>query len=427
MTLTPDFGRLRQAAIFVAGLGGQRPAVPTDPDALHDAARRVLSREAFAYLAGGAGGESTVRANRVAFERWRIVPRVLRDVESRDLSTELLGRRLPAPLLLGPIGVLELAHPHADLAVARAAAASGTPFVFSSQASIAMEACARAMGQAPRWFQLYWSRSDALTRSLVARAEACGCEAIVLTLDTTLLGWRTRDLDLGYLPFLRGMGLAQYTSDPVFRAELREPLPRASGEPPTAPMNASTIAAALGLVRRYPGRLRDKLRTGDPRLAVRRFIATYSRPSLAWDDLARLRAMTRLPIVLKGVLHPGDARHAADAGMDAIVVSNHGGRQVDHAIAALDALPGVVDAIAGRLPVLFDSGIRTGAEAFIALALGARAVLLGRPYAYALAVAGERGVREVIDNVIAELDLTMGLSGCASLQDVTRACLSSAS
>ena len=333
------------------------------------------------------------------------MPRVLRDVEHRDLSVGLLGTRLGAPVLLGPGGVLELAHPQADLAVARAAAAAGVPFVFSSQASVAMEECAKAMGSAPRWFQLYWSRSDALTRSLVARAEACGCTAIVLTLDTTLLGWRTRDLDLAYLPLLR------------------EPLPRASGEPPTAPMNLSTLAAGLRLVRRHPGRLRDKLRSGTPKLAVRRFIATYSRPSLAWTDLARLRAMTTLPIVLKGVLHPDDARRAVEAGVDALIVSNHGGRQVDHAIASLEALPGVVDAVAGRMPVLFDSGVRTGADAFIALALGARAVLLGRPYAYGLAIAGERGVREVIDNVVAELDLTMGLSGCRSIAEVTRECV----
>jgi lactate 2-monooxygenase len=423
---TRDPGRLRQAAIFVAGLGGRRPAVPVDPDALERAAERVLVPEAFAYLAGGAGMERTVRANRDAFARWRIVPRVLRDVEHRDASIDLLGLRLASPFLLGPLGVLELAHPHADLAVARAAAATGTPFVFSSQASVAMEECARAMGDAaaaPRWFQLYWSRSDALTASLVRRAEASGCSAIVLTLDTTMLGWRARDLDLAYLPFLRGMGLAQYTSDPVFAAELREPLPSGSVAPPRPPLTLATVAAGLGLVRRHPGRLRDKLRSGAPRLAVQRFIATYSRPSLAWEDLDRLRAMTRLPVVLKGVLHPDDARRAADAGVDALVVSNHGGRQVDNAIGALDALPAVVDAVAGRMPVLFDSGVRTGADAFVALALGARAVLLGRPYAYALAVAGERGVRELVENMRAELDLTMGLSGCRSIAEVGRECL----
>jgi isopentenyl diphosphate isomerase/L-lactate dehydrogenase-like FMN-dependent dehydrogenase len=308
----------------------------------------------------------------------------------------------------------------------RAAAAEGVPFVFSSQASVAMEECAQAMGdpaRAPRWLQLYWSRSDALTRSFVARAEACGCSAIALTVDTTLFGWRTRDLDLGFLPFMRGMGLAQYTSDPVFATELLEPLPAGGAAPPPLPRTLATVAAGLGLVRRYPGRLRDKLRTGTPRLAVRRFLATYSRPSLAWSDLARLRTMTRLPIVLKGVLHPDDARRAAEEGVDAIIVSNHGGRQVDRCIGALESLPGVVDAVAGRMPVLFDSGVRTGADAFIALALGARAVLLGRPYAYGLAIAGERGVREVIDNVRAELDLTMGLSGCRSMAEVTRECL----
>jgi len=288
---------------------------------------------------------------------------------------------------------------------------------------VAMEACARAMGdaaRAPRWLQLYWNRSDALAKSFVTRAEACGCSAIVLTIDTTMFGWRTRDLDLGYSPFIRGMGIAQYTSDPVFNAELREPLPAGGAAPPSMPRTFASLTAGLGLIRRHPGRLLANLRSGTPQLAVRRFLATFPRPSLCWADLARLRAMTRLPIVLKGVLHPDDARRALEEGVDAVVVSNHGGRQVDHEIASLDALPGIVDVVAGRLPVLFDGGIRTGADAFIALALGARAVLLGRPYAYGLAIAGERGVREVIENVRAELDLTMGLSGCRSLAEVTR-------
>jgi lactate 2-monooxygenase len=279
-----------------------------------------------------------------------------------------------------------------------------------------MEECAAAMGDAPRWFQLYWSRSDALVESFVRRAEACGCGAIVLTLDTTMLGWRIRDLDLGSLPFLRGKGIAQYTSDPVFRASLAEPLDDAPA--PAAPVNLSTLRAFGQMVRRYPGATRDKLRSGEPRAAVQRFIATYSRPSLTWADLSLLRGLTKLPILLKGILHPDDARMAVEHGMDGIVVSNHGGRQVDGAIAALDALPGVVDAVAGRLPVLFDSGIRGGADVFRALALGATAVCLGRPYAYGLAVAGEEGVREVIANLKADFDLTMGLAGCTSVSQI---------
>jgi lactate 2-monooxygenase len=414
-----DLGRERQAGIFVAGVGGWRPAVPVDPARLEAAARRAMSPEAFAYVAGGAGTESTMAANRDTFERWRIVPRMLRDVSVRDTSVELFGARLPSPLLLAPIGVLEMAHPEADLAVARAAAAEGVPMIFSNQASVPMEACARAMGDAPRWFQLYWSRSDDLVASFVRRAEACGCSAIVLTLDTTMLGWRPRDLELGYLPFLRGMGIAQYTSDPVFRASLAQPLDAAPAGKPD--VNLASLRAFAGMVRRYPGDgLGERLRTGAPRAAVQRFIASYSRPSLTWDDLGFLRGLTRLPILLKGILHPEDARMAVERGMDGVIVSNHGGRQVDGAIGALDALPGVVAAVGGRVPVLFDSGIRCGADVFKALALGAAAVCLGRPYAYGLAVAGEAGTRETIRNVAADFDLTMGLAGCTSAASIGR-------
>ena len=417
----PGPGRRRQTEIFVTGIGGRRPTVPIGPSALEQRAERAMSAEAFAYVAGGAGTETTVRRNRDAFDRWSIVPRVLRDVSRRDFSLELFGRRLPAPVLLAPIGVLEMAHADADLAVARAAADTGVPFIFSSQASRSMEDCAAVMGNAPRWFQLYWSLSDDLVESFVRRAEQCGCDAIVLTLDTTLLGWRPRDLDLAYLPFLRGKGIAQYTSDPVFRAACDA----AAGEAevagaPTPPITVRALAAALEMARRHPDSTIEAFRSGRARRAVRQFIATYSRPSLEWDDLARLREMTSLPIVLKGVLHPADARLAVDHGLDGLIVSNHGGRQVDGSIGALDALPAVVEAVAGDIPVLFDSGIRTGADAFKALALGATAILLGRPYVYGLAIAGEEGVREVIRNLMADLDLTAGLAGCRSLSEVDR-------
>ena len=415
-----DHGRERQRGIFVGGVAGRRPVVPVDAARLEEEARGAMTAEAFAYVAGGAGGESTVAANRAAFEHWRIVPRMLRDVSVRDTGVELFGRRLPAPLLLAPIGVLEMAHPEADLAVARAAAAAGVPYIFSSQASVPMEVCAEAMGDAPRWFQLYWSRSDALVESFVRRAEACGCGAIVLTLDTTMLGWRPRDLDLAYLPFLRGKGIAQYTSDPIFLASLDEPLDDAPPAGARPPVNLSSLSTFGQMVRRHPGPLREKLRSGAPRAAVQRLIATYSRPSLTWKDLDFLRGLTKLPILLKGILHPGDARLAAEHGMDGIIVSNHGGRQVDGAIGALDALPGVVEAAGGRIPVLFDSGIRGGADVFKALALGASAVCLGHPYAYGLAVAGEEGVREVIENVVADFDLTLGLAGCTRVAEVTR-------
>ncbi|MBD0330469.1 MAG: lactate 2-monooxygenase [Thermoleophilia bacterium] len=409
MASTPAIGpgRTLQAETYLAGLRGRRPRLPFDPAAVEEQARRRMSAEGFAYVAGGAGVESTIRANRDALERWRIVPRMLRDVSARDLTVELFGRRLSAPVLLAPIGVLEVAHPAADLAVARAAAADGIPFVFSSQASVPMEECAAAMGDAPRWFQLYWSTVDELVESFVRRAEACGCEAIVLTLDTTMLGWRLRDLDLGHLPFLRGKGIAQYTSDPVFLE-----LVRAAGAAP--PADRPTLAALRALVdvaRAYPGGLWSNLLSREPRAAVRRFVELYSRPSLRWDDLSWLRERTRLPIVLKGILHPDDAREAVGRGMDGIVVSNHGGRQVDGALGTLDALPAVVEAVGGRVPVLLDGGIRGGADVLKALALGATAVLLGRPYVYGLAVAGEDGVRQAIGNLVADFDLTLGLAG----------------
>jgi lactate 2-monooxygenase len=417
-----DIGRKRQREIYVAGVGGLSPVVPVAQAELEKAAQVGMSPEAWAYIAGGAGRESTMDANLAAFEKWRIVPRVLRDVEKRDLTVELFGRRLPAPLLLSPIGVLDMVHREADLAVGRAAASLDVPFIFSNQASFPMEQVAAAMGDAPRWFQLYWSRSNDLVASFVKRAEACGCDAIVLTLDTTMLGWRPRDLDLGSLPFIQGQGIAQYTSDPVFRKELKEHAPGSARSAPEIkpPFNLQTIATALEQKANFPGGLLKNLSSGEPRAAVQRFLTTYSRPSLQWDDLKFLRAHTKLPVLLKGVLHPDDARKAVELGLDGLIVSNHGGRQIDGAIASLDALPAVVEAVHGRIPVLFDSGVRGGADVFKALALGATAVCLGRPYVYGLALAGQRGVEEVIANVLAEFDLTLGLAGCTSVRGIGR-------
>ncbi len=416
-----SIGRAAQSVVYRAGVIGRRPALPVAFPELERAARRHLSRAAYAYIAGSAGLERTDAADTTAFGRHRIVPRVLRDVAERDLSIELFGRTLPSPLLLAPIGVLELAHRHGDMAAARAAAAQGIPFTISTQASAPVEDIAAAMDitrpGAPRWFQLYWSSSRDLVASLVARAEASGCEAIVVTLDTHVLGWRPRDLALGYLPFSRGLGIAQYTSDPVFRGLVRERM-AVSGPRERTPVTPAALASFASIVRHHPGDLRENLRSGEPLAAVETFLDVFADPSLGWDDLAFLRERTRLPIVLKGVLHPEDARRALEAGVDAVQVSTHGGRQIDGEVAALDALPGVVEAVAGRLPVLFDSGIRGGADVVIALALGARAVAIGRPYAYALAVAGERGVREVLRNVVAELDITLGLAGVRRVADL---------
>ena len=380
-------GTTRQGQIYVQGMLHQRrEVVPTRQDELEKAAEAVMSPEAYAYVAGGAGREATACANRTAFDRRRIVPRMLRDVGVRDLSISLLGRHRPHPLLVAPIGVQELAHKDADLATARACAATQTPMIMSNQASQPMEAIAAELGESSRWFQLYWGKSDALVSSLVRRAEACGCEAIVVTLDTALLGWRTRDLDLGSLPFLQARGIAQYVSDPVFR-----------------------------------GMLGDKV--DDPMAQAMLFMGIYSNPTITWERIAFLRGVTRLPIILKGINHPGDARQAIRIGVDGIVVSNHGGRQIDGAVAALDALELVAREVSGALPVLFDSGIRGGADVFKAIALGADAVLIGRPYVYGLAIAGEAGVSAVLQNMLAELDLTMGLSGCRCIADIREATL----
>jgi isopentenyl diphosphate isomerase/L-lactate dehydrogenase-like FMN-dependent dehydrogenase len=310
---------------------------------------------------------------------------------------------------------LGILHPAADIAVAAAAAEHGVPYIFSNQASRPMEDCAAVMGDAPRWFQLYWSTSDELVASFVGRAEAAGCEAIVVTLDTTMLGWRPRDLDRGYLPFALADGIAQYTSDPVFARMVVE-----RGAPGVAPSPRAREVPALirslaRMSRNAPGRPVANL--AGARASVQTFLETYSRPSLTWSDLPALRSMTSLPIVLKGIQRPDDARRAVDSGVDGIIVSTHGGRQVDGGRGALDSLPGVVDAV-GALPVLLDSGIRGGADMLKAIALGATAVCLGRPYALALGLAGRAGVSEVIGNVLAEFDLTLGLCGYAAVAEV---------
>ena len=427
--------RRTQSDIYRAGISGTRPRVPVDTDALETAARKALSAEAFAYIAGGAGAERTVAANRAAFGHWQVWPRPLRDVSSRDLSIDLFGVRRPTPLLLAPLGVMEMAHPDADLAVARAAASLGVPYTLSNQASFPMEAVADAAPDGSRLFQLYWSASDELNASLLRRAEASGCEAVVVTLDTHLLGWRTRDLDLAYLPFTRAMGIAQYTSDPVFQQLVRERASAGSATgtamdadaPPAPPVKVTPKAVAAGVRIARKGAaltgtssVRENLRSPLPRAAVETFLDVFSTPALTWDDLAKARQWTSLPIILKGIVHPDDAIRALDAGVDGIWISNHGGRQIDQSVPTLEVLPTIAERVAGRVPIVFDSGVRQGSDALIALALGATAVALGRPYSYGLGVAGEAGVREVVRNVLAELDITVGLSGRTSIAEIGR-------
>ena len=371
-----------QSEIYLAGLSGQVPPFTTNGAALEQAASAALAPGAFGYVAGAAGSGATNRANLSAFARWRIVPRMLTGSTHRELTTTILGTTMPAPLLLAPIGVQSVLHPDGELATARAAAQLEVPMVMSTASSHHIEDVAQANGDGPRWYQLYRPNDDAVCASILDRARKAGFTVLVVTLDTWTLGWRPNDLDQAYLPFIRGIGTAVPFSDPAFRAGLE----RSPEEDLTS--------------------------------AVLKWVPMFTGTDRTWDDLPFLREHWDGPIVLKGIQHVDDARRAAAAGMDGIIVSNHGGRQVDGAIGALDALPAIAAAVGDRMTVLFDSGIRGGADVIKALALGARAVLLGRPYAYGLGLGGEDGVRHVVRSVLAETDLTLGLSGHRSVRDL---------
>lgn len=418
-------GRERQSFIYRSGVLGRRPAVPTRFVELERAAERVCSSRAWAYVSGGAGSGQTIRNNRESFARWAIVPRMAHGVTERDRSIELLGSKLSSPILLAPIGAGGLITRQSDRKIARAAAKVGVPYIFSNQGSDSMESCAVEMGNASRWVQLYWSTDERLVDSFIQRAEEIGAEALVVTLDTTSLGWRPLDLDLGSLPFSRGEGIAQYTSDPHFQRNVTSRieasrLEKAAGASVAerTPITAGAIRTLFAMSKAHPGGLLRNLRSPVPRAAIETFLDIYSNPGLSWAHIETLRGRTRLPVVLKGILHPDDAKRAFELGIDAIVVSNHGGRQIDNSIASLDALIQIRQAVGEDPKILLDSGIRSGADVFIALAHGADAVLLGRPYMYGLAVAGQRGVEEVVQNIMAEFDLTMALTGARSIADI---------
>ena len=376
-------GAMIQNAIYIAQ---EPPEWPVTAEDWERAAQEKLDPGAFGYIAGGAGAEHTVRANAEAFGRWRIRPRMLTGNAVRDISVDVLGMRSPAPFLLAPVGVLSIAHEEGEVGVARAAASSGVPMLLSSAATHSIEQVAET--NAPRWFQLYWVNDREICESFVRRAEQAGYGAIVVTLDTLTLGWRPRDLRQAYLPFIKGEGCGQYFTDPVFLSRLEK-----------SPEEDMLTAAAM-------------------------MLATFPNLGLTWDDLDWLRGRTSLPILVKGVLTADDAQRALSHGVDGLVVSNHGGRQVDGAVAALDALIEVRDALPEAV-VLMDGGIRSAADVLKAMALGADAVLLGRPYAYALAVGGGRGVEELIQNLMAEIDLNLALAGAHSIRELDRSWLTS--
>ena len=372
-----------QLEIYLAGLNGILPGFPMAYPELEARAAQALPPSVLSYVAGGAGAEHTQRANVSAFGRWGLIPRMFVGAAARDLSVELFGMRLPSPLLMAPIGVIGLCAQdgHGDLATAAAAGRTGVPMIASTLPVDPLEDVAGRFGGTPGFFQLYTPTDRELAESLVRRAEAAGFQGIVVTLDTWITGWRPRDLAASNFPQLRGHCLANYTTDPVFRARL--------GQDP-----ADDIAAT-----------------------VRLWAQLFGSP-LTWDDLPWLRSLSTLPLLVKGVCHPDDVRRAIDGGADGIYCSNHGGRQADGGLPALDCLPGVVDAAAGT-PVLFDSGVRSGADVIKALALGATAVSLGRPYAYGLAIGGVDGIVHVLRSILAEADLIMAVDGYPALADLT--------
>ncbi|GAA4478980.1 alpha-hydroxy acid oxidase [Enteractinococcus fodinae] len=421
MTNELPAGRRLQNLIYRAGLYGRRPHVPVNSTALYDAAAKKMSPRARGYINGSAGTEATAAANRTAFDRWQLVPRMATPVTVRDTSVTLFGEPLDSPFVLAPIGVAEMVHQQADLATAEAAATTRTPMTVSTQASVPMEKIAAKLAGTPWYYQLYWGSSDEVAFSMVRRAEAAGASAIVVTLDTFMLGWRTQDLDNGFLPFAHGMGIGQYTSDPEFaklvEARLQATSPKEKSSDEARPTLAA-VRALMNMSRRYPGSLRQNLRSPYPRAAVETFLEIFSRTDLGWTELARLRDTTDLPIMIKGIQHADDARQAQRLGFDALWISNHGGRQLDGAIPSLDALVDVRQTVGAEMLLIFDSGVRTAADAIKALALGASAVAIGRPYLYGLALHGAAGVSSVLDYFAAELDISLGLMGVSDIADL---------
>jgi len=374
-----------QFEIYLDGLEGRVPRYPVDFPSLERKAGEVLPWWVHSYVAGGCGDEGTQRANVSAFSRYGIVPRMLNGAYERDLSVSLFDMTLPTPVFMAPVGVVGLCSQdfHGDIQVAKASALTGVPMVASTLTQDRMEDVAPHAADTPGLFQLYTPNDRELAESFVRRAERAGYRAIVVTLDTWTTGWRPRDLNAGNFPQLRGYVLQNYFTDEVFLKRLKE-----------SPQD-------------------------DLKAATREWINVWGN-SLQWSDLTWLRSLTKLPILLKGICHPDDARRAKEYGIDGIYCSNHGGRQANGGLPALNALPAVVQAANG-MPVLFDSGVRTGSDIAKALAMGATAVGVGRPYVYALAVGGTDGIVYQLRSLLAELDLLMAIDGFPTLADLRAA------
>jgi 4-hydroxymandelate oxidase len=340
-------------------------------------ARERLPRAAYDYYRGAADARRTLRRNREAFADYEIWPRVLVDVAARRLETEVLGEGITCPVMIAPTAYQRMAHPEGECATARGAASAGTVMIASTLATRSLEEIAESAPEGKRWFQLYVHRDRGLTADLVRRAQAAGYRALVLTVDAPLLGRRLADVRNGFaLP--EGLTMANFAA-------------AASARPAVA---------------------KDS--------ALAHYVATRHDPSLTWRDLEWLRSLSPMPLVLKGILRADDARLAVEHGVDAIVVSNHGGRQLDGSPASIDALEGVIAAVGGRCEVYLDGGIRWGTDVLVALALGARAVLVGRPVLWGLAVGGDAGVRRVIEILRDELSTAMAIAGAPDVRAVDR-------
>jgi len=382
--MSEQFGNRKVNRVYREGMHeGKSSEFPVSYEDLRETAHEAMDDTARAYIHGGAGAEETFRKEQ-DFSEWRIFPRMLQGVADRDLTTEVMGQEIDYPAMVTPLGVQSLVHDDAELATAAACDELNVPFILSSLSSTPMEEVAEELGDTPKWFQFYWSSDEDIARSFLNRAEDAGYDAIVVTVDAPTLGWRERLIERGYYPFLDGEGVANYFSDPEFRSQLDDPPEE------------------------------------DPQAAVDHFLDIFGDSSLTWDDLEFVFENTDLPVLIKGVLHPEDARLAVEHGADGVGVSTHGGRQVDGSITAIEALPDIVDEVGDEATITFDSGIRRGSDMYKALALGADACLIGRPFIYGLALGGQAGVHHVLENLIADFDLTMGLAGRDSVSEVNR-------